>query len=146
MGTCLESGHGTNSVICSKLFILIDINCAKQYLKFCVFLGYFLEGRFKGFARTTPLCIPFGYQKHPCGLHVFEVFLRTNSVDLARRKVLFWPAVFGDQALKRIFVCSADGTHFFLADKELRYKRQVLKVNHNGTPSQHEKKMFLQFE
>ena len=118
---CLESGHGTNRILCSKLFILIDINFAEQYVG--LFLGHFLEGRFKYFARTTPLSIPVGYHKLPFRPYFFEVFLRSDIVHFARRKVTFGPVVLVDQALERSFVCSAEGTHFLRADKELRYKR-----------------------
>ena len=98
-------------MICSKLCSLIDINFAEQYVG--LFLGHFLEGGFEGFARTTPLSIPVGYHKLPCGLQVFEVFLRTNTMDLARRKVTFWPAGFEvflrisivDLARRRVTFC-----------------------------------------
>ena len=89
--TCLESGQRTSSVTCNKVVELIlcsitDINFAKQYVG--SFLSHFLEGRFEGFARSTPLSMPVDHHELPCGLQVFEVFLRSDIVHFARRNVI----------------------------------------------------------
>ena len=89
--TCLESGQRTSSVTCNKVVELIlcsitDINFAKQYVG--SFLSHFLEGRFEGFARSTPLSMPVDHHELPCGLQVFEVFLGSDIVRFARRNVI----------------------------------------------------------
>ena len=83
--TYLESGNGTNSILCSEVVELIDIDFAEQYVG--LFLGHFLKGRLEVYARTTPLCIPVDHHKLPCGLHFFEVFPRSDIVHFARRNV-----------------------------------------------------------